>query len=216
MVYKIKVKKKPCTINLAQRRIQKDRDQSKYTKIENVTVKKTFAWTFTLFDQSMRKSSIWSTIRSKIRGSEKRVQNERKWPYISFLPSLSPTFCLHLMPIITHLSGVKLPNPGVGAGGGGTWASFCWVRTTGLSEPLLTEPLLGECNFRAPNLVTFCLCIYLIKPFNYNVGHPQFSNPPNPENVTSHSSNAKKERAPIIVNPAAKMRPHPAAHHHGH
>ena len=42
--YKIKVKEtlqKPCTINLAQRRIQKDRDQSKYNKIENVTVKKT-------------------------------------------------------------------------------------------------------------------------------------------------------------------------------
>ena len=47
-VFKIKVKKplkKPFTINLAQRRIQKDRDQSKYNKIENVTVKKTFAWT---------------------------------------------------------------------------------------------------------------------------------------------------------------------------
>ena len=48
------------TINLAQHRIQKDRDQSKYNKIENITDKKTFAWTqlyFTLFDQSMQKSS---------------------------------------------------------------------------------------------------------------------------------------------------------------
>ena len=43
----VKVKKplqKPCTINLAQRRIQKDRDQST-DEIENVTVKKTFAGT---------------------------------------------------------------------------------------------------------------------------------------------------------------------------
>ena len=43
----VKVKKplqKPCTNNLAQHRIQKDRDQSKYI-IENVTVEKTFAGT---------------------------------------------------------------------------------------------------------------------------------------------------------------------------
>ena len=41
----VKVKKKtlqkPCTNNLAQRRIPKDLDQSKKDKIENVTVKKT-------------------------------------------------------------------------------------------------------------------------------------------------------------------------------
>ena len=40
----VKVKKplqKPCTKNLAKRRIQKDRDESKLYKIENVTVKKT-------------------------------------------------------------------------------------------------------------------------------------------------------------------------------
>ena len=41
----IKVKKKtpqiPCTINLAQRWIQKDRDPFKIDQIENVTVKKT-------------------------------------------------------------------------------------------------------------------------------------------------------------------------------
>ena len=44
----VKVKKplqKPCTNNLAQRRIQKARDWSKCIKIENITVKKTFAGT---------------------------------------------------------------------------------------------------------------------------------------------------------------------------
>ena len=45
----VKVKKKtpqkPCAINLAQRRIQKDRDQSWIDQIENVTVKRTLAGT---------------------------------------------------------------------------------------------------------------------------------------------------------------------------
>ena len=52
---------------------------------------------------------------------------------------------------------------------GGTWANFCWVCATGLSEPLPSiivyhmanyRPHLShfwtcKCNFRDPNLVTF-------------------------------------------------------------
>ena len=52
-------------------------------------------------------------------------------------------------------------------GGGGTWVRFCWVCAAGLSEPLPhyslfcgqlqtpSQSLLGKCNFRDPNFVTF-------------------------------------------------------------
>ena len=66
-----------------------------------------------------------------------------------------------------------------GKGGGGTWINFSWpVCAAGLSEPLPdyslfcgqmqtpSKSLLGKCNFRDANLVNFCLCILLIKPFN--------------------------------------------------
>ena len=68
----VKVKKplqKPCTNNLAQHRIQKDRDQSKYI-IENVTVEKTFAGT----DQT-----TWNRV--KLRYFD--------WPIPVFLSNLS-------------------------------------------------------------------------------------------------------------------------------
>ena len=53
-----------------------------------------------------------------------------------------------------------------------------YVRVVGLLEPLPhynlfcgqiqtpSQSLLGKCNFRDPNLVTFCLFICLIRPFN--------------------------------------------------
>ena len=59
---------------------------------------------------------------------------------------------------------------------GGSWVNICWVCAAGLSEPLPiivycvanyrlpSKSLLGKCNFRVPSLITFCLCIYLIKP----------------------------------------------------
>ena len=70
---------------------------------------------------------------------------------------------------------------------------------------------LGKCNLRDPNLVIFCLCICLIKPFNQvflkwfdefvklnaveifpllNPYQPEFYNPENPKNVQSHSGNS--------------------------
>ena len=64
--------------------------------------------------------------------------------------------------------------------GGGliTWINFCWVCAAGLSEPLphyslfcgyIVDPILiifwEKSSFCNPNLVPFCLCIYLIKPF---------------------------------------------------
>ena len=57
---------------------------------------------------------------------------------------------------------------------------FCWVCATGLSESLPHDsPFFGhiidsilvtlekKSNFRTPNLAIFCLCDYLIKPFNF-------------------------------------------------
>ena len=67
---------------------------------------------------------------------------------------------------------------GGGGGEGATWVSFCWECAADLLEPLpyyslfcghIIDPILvnlGKKNFRNPNLVTFCLCIFLIKPFN--------------------------------------------------
>ena len=64
------------------------------------------------------------------------------------------------------------------AGRGVTWINFCWVCAAGLSEPLphyslfcghIVDPILiifwKKSSFSNPNLVTFCLRIYLIKPF---------------------------------------------------
>ena len=70
---------------------------------------------------------------------------------------------------------------GGGGGGGGTWVNFCWVCyvcAAGLLEPLPfngvfcgrlqtpSQSRLGKCKFCDPNLVIFCLCIYLINPLN--------------------------------------------------
>ena len=48
---------------------------------------------------------------------------------------------------------------------GVTWVNFCWVCAAGLSESLPHYSLFCR-GIRDPNLVTFCLCIYFIKPFN--------------------------------------------------
>ena len=85
----------------------------------------------------------------------------------------------------------------------------------------------GKCNFYDPNLVTFCLCIYLMEPFNLVIltwtetfvktsqSLPTWIFWPNkilkmcdPILVTL------LKMQPIIVNPVVKMRPHPAAHPH--
>ena len=41
----------------------------------------------------------------------------------------------------------------------------------------------------------------------FNLYLPEFSHPPNTENLRSHSINSND-----IVNPVVKMRPHPSAH----
>ena len=61
-----------------------------------------------------------------------------------------------------------------GGGGGVTWVSFCWVcaASLSLSSPIIVNSVV---NYRPhirhfwanviSYLVSFCLCIYLIKPF---------------------------------------------------
>ena len=59
-----------------------------------------------------------------------------------------------------------------------TWLNFCWVCAADLSEPLtyyslfcvhIIDPILVTVGkkviFTYPNLVTFCLCFYLMKSF---------------------------------------------------
>lgn len=123
--------------------------------------------------------------------------------------------------------------------GRATWANFCWLCAAGLSNPNPIKvyflasyrphlkSLLDKCNFGDPNLVIFCLCICLIKPFNW-VFREQIETfvklnavkiflikslltwifwPQNAENV-------RHVTLLIIVNPVVEMWPHLAAHPH--
>ena len=78
----------------------------------------------------------------------------------------------------SRVRGSAVGEPGVGEGG--TWVNFCWVCDAGVWEPLPPyslpytwphyKPYLRQFGknaiFVIPTLVTFCSCIYLIKPFN--------------------------------------------------
>ena len=108
---------------------------------------------------------------------------------------------------------------------GGYLSTICWLCVASLSQPLphysqfcgqlytLYLSLLGKCNFRDHKLVTFCLCIYLIKPFIkvipkwigafvsnvvkiltvWNPELPEYSCLQNFENVRSHSSSQSSQ-----------------------
>ena len=134
----------------------------------------------------------------------------------------------HILPLAFSCSQVQLLKGSeifcLGGVGGGLLGMCCWPLRTlphyslffGQLDPILTT--------LDPNLVTFCLCIYLINllttlntvtffllriiPF-FLINKIPFSYPQNPK-----MCNLKMQRTPIVVNPVVKMRPHPAAHPH--
>ena len=88
--------------------------------------------------------------------------------YQCFIGKELSEFYFRCISTVIQKSAFFIEQYGVFSGGVG-----CCVCAAGLSETLSLWPYhrphlshLEKSNFRNPNLVTFCLCIYLINPFN--------------------------------------------------